>query len=111
MSQPLNCPSLCEIEKKYNITRRETSNSETRYNSCMSDYCMMVDPKFKPACSSFCENEKKDPNMLYNECMSDCNNNNSNPRTIWPCLLASRDLTPENLDDKVNKCADSLNPR
>lgn len=73
--QPLNCPSLCEIQKEFNIARGAP---------------------------------KAGANAQYNNCMSQCTHNQSNPQTPWPCLLASPSLTPTAFDARVNQCQSQL---
>ena len=69
-------------------------------------------------CQSFCNIEKeyniargatKDgSDMQHKNCLSQCNHNQSNSNTVWPCLLASSDLTPTNFNDRINQCSKSL---
>ena len=70
-------------------------------------------------CQTFCEIQRKsniargstrdESDSQYNSiCMPSCKRLQTDSQTPWPCLLASRDLKPENLDARVKQCAESL---
>ena len=47
-------------------------------------------------------------NAQYKDCMSQCIPNQTNPKTIWPCLLESKDLTPANFNIRENQCQSQI---